>query len=145
MRNLNINSAIMKGMGLYRGRRSAPMDMINHHRYDKMRAENFVRTYALPSSKSHSEEKNKSAQNSNTSGPICSAVVTSEATKHAPRSGAPVSVGDWYGKQRAGSRATRNGEPVGWREDAGPAKRAPARRPVYGAMVLPSAWSRKLD
>ncbi|OUP51657.1 hypothetical protein B5F19_14270 [Pseudoflavonifractor sp. An184] len=93
----------------------------------------------------NSEEKNKSAQNSNTRGPICSAVVTSEATKHAPRSGAPVSVGDWYEKQRAGSRATRNGETAGWREDAGSAKRAPARRPVYGAMVLPSAWSRKLD
>lgn len=83
------------------------------------------------------------AASSGPRGPLCRAVTTCKATECAPSSGDPVSVGDWYGKQTAGSRATSNGEPMGRREDSEPAKKATARRPACGAMVIPSAWPGK--
>ena len=76
-------------------------------------------------------------------GPLYRAVITCKVTECAPSSGAPVSAGDWYGKQTARSRAARNGGPMGRREDSESAKKAMARRPACGAMVLPSAWAGK--
>lgn len=76
-------------------------------------------------------------------GPLYRAVITSKVTKCAPSSGAPISAGDWYQKQTRPHEVARNGEPKGLREDTEPAKKAQARRPVYGAMVIPSRWPQK--
>lgn len=83
------------------------------------------------------------AASSGPRGPLYRAVITCKVTECAPSSGPSISVGEWCGKQTARSRATRNGELVGWRKDTRPTKKAPARRPACGEMVIPSAWPGK--
>ena len=83
------------------------------------------------------------AASSGPRGPLYRAVTTSKVTKCAPSSGAPASVGGCYWKQTRPHKVARNGEPKGLREDTEPAKKAQARRPVYGAMVIPSRWPQK--
>ena len=79
------------------------------------------------------------AASSGPRGPLYRAVITCKVTECAPSYGPSISIGEWYGKQTARSRAARNGEPMGWRKDSGAARKATARRPARGAMVLPSA------
>ena len=83
------------------------------------------------------------AASSGPRGPLYRAVTTSKVTKCAPSSGAPASVGGCYWKQTRPHKVARNGELKGLREDTEPAKKAQARRPVYGAMVIPSRWPQK--
>ena len=87
--------------------------------------------------------KARCAASSGPRGPLYRAKITSKATECAPSSGAPISAGDWYWKQARPHKVARNQELLERRGGAGPTKKAQARRPVYGAMVVPSAWPQK--
>lgn len=160
----------------FRSRRTAPVGGVNLPCYGKMRAEDFVRKYAMSNRSGPGRERGKATQgasspvrtivdgllelvgspeakgersearcaaSSGPRGPLYRAVTTSKVTKCAPSSGAPASVGGCYWKQTRPHKVARNGEPKGLREDTEPAKKAQARRPVYGAMVMPSRWPQK--
>lgn len=83
------------------------------------------------------------AASSGPRGPLYRATITSKVTECAPSSGTPISAGEHYWKQTCPHKVAGNGELSERREDVEPTKKAPARRPVYGAMVMPSAWPQK--